>query len=1001
MDKHHKRKSSISILPSFCLSPLILLCPLFLALSSGAAEDVMDFDYFRNNWNVIGLKDYIHGSRITPNNELLLSGKTPVQIRLGRDRVALRREQGKLAMNGWMPIILVQADHGPIRYTVTYWATPLPDAKDWRKAFDWPTETENFLCWITVQAINTSDAPAEAFVELGPTSVSTVPKGFVEQQAETATDKKHTREYKWSWNLDPQKTARGVARYTYFPIDNPKTYDTEDAEVWLERTRVFWTNILTERTAQIEVPCRKAREALLAAHVCQMIANDHGEVHGGEDFYDAFYIRDGAYQVMELEEAGLHDTALNAVKLYLDRQRPDGRFESQAGQFDANGQAVWVLWQYYKMTADRAWLTQVYPNMRRAVDWTIKARRQAPADSPYAGVLPNAPADGEYLWAGKHHIVGYDFWNLRGVLCTADAARILGKTDEAAELLMEAALYREAIDAAWKKTELAHFPPSWEKAGTHWGNTETLWPTPIFDPDDPRVAALSDHVRKDFAGGFIEGTIQWHGHAAAIHPYMGAYTTMADLIRGNDEQVVKDFYWYLLHSTAAHAFPEGIYYEKRYAWSDTIPHVTGACNYAIMLRHMLVHEQGNELHLLKAVPDWWLDDGEEIRLERLPTHFGEMAMTVCGADQGVKIELDRPTRQTPTKIVLHLPTSRPLVGKLDGIEVVTRADQKKRWDFPTVVSLYKQHGVPAESPHPNTDWFKNAQIGVFMHFLPADAQELARVDDFDVDALAQQLEAVGANYFVLTLGQNSGFMNSPNPTYNRYTGYVPGERCSQRDLPLDVYRALSPKGIKLMLYLPCQVPYSDARAQKAFGLPPGEKNHDIDIAFAKKWADVIHDWSSRYGDKVAGWWFDGGYEWIGFNNDIARLYADAVKRANPNALVTFNPGVKLIRWTAAEDYTAGELAEPFEYVPTDRWVEGSRWHALTFLGASWGKRDTRYPTERWAQWVTKVLKKGGVITLDVGPNWNPDDGPIGTIGQPQMAQLREVRDAIDELRATK
>ena len=48
----------------------------------------------------------------------------------------------------------------------------------------------------------------------------------------------------------------------------------------------------------IEVPCRKATEALKAAHVCQMIANDRGEVHGGEGFYDVFYIRDGAYQVM-------------------------------------------------------------------------------------------------------------------------------------------------------------------------------------------------------------------------------------------------------------------------------------------------------------------------------------------------------------------------------------------------------------------------------------------------------------------------------------------------------------------------------------------------------------------------------------------------------------------------------------------------------------------------------------------------------------------------------
>ncbi|MCB1126269.1 MAG: discoidin domain-containing protein, partial [Verrucomicrobiae bacterium] len=241
---------------------------------------------------------------------------------------------------------------------------------------------------------------------------------------------------------------------------------------------------------------------------------------------------------------------------------------------------------------------------------------------------------------------------------------------------------------------LAHFPPSWEKAGTHWGNTETLWPTEILEREDPRVAALSRHVREDFHGGFIEGTIQWHGHAPAIHPYMGAYTTMTDLVRGKDEAVVRDFYWYLLHSTAAHAFPEGIYPERREAWSDTIPHVTGACNYAIMLRHMLVHEEGGELHLLKAVPDWWLEEGREISLDRLPTHFGVMALRVRGRAQGVEVTLAKPTRQSPKRVVLHLPTSRRLLTPRNGIDVVTRAQQTQRWDFPTVVAIHEKSDPP-------------------------------------------------------------------------------------------------------------------------------------------------------------------------------------------------------------------------------------------------------------------------------------------------------------------
>ena len=660
------------------LAVLLLALQPTCAPAATAAADV-PFDYFQNSWSVIGLKDYDHGTRITPANELLLAGKARLRLSCGSRLTPLSRKQTKTLLDGWLPIALLTTEEDGIRYEFTLWATPLPTVKDWKAAFDWPTEGDNYLNWIQVRATNLNPGPAEACVQLeseeGPAPMRTA----------------------WRKPLAPKQKAETAFRVPFAPVPNAAAFDKENPKVWLTRTANYWRRALAKGTL-VQVPCEKATQALRAAHVCQLIANDHGVLKGGEGFYDQFYIRDGAYQLLELEEGGLLDIARKAVEPFLAAQRPDGHFETQKHELDGNGQALWALWQFYKITGDREWLLRAYPQMRRAAEWTMNARRQTAPDSPFAGLLTNALADGEYLWDGKHHIVGYDFWNLRGVLCVADAARVLGEQADGLRFRREAEDYRKAIDAAWKRTGVPFFPPSWEKAGTHWGNTETLWPTELFAPEDARVGALLTEVREHHGGGFLEGTIRWTGFTNAIHPYMSSYSTMASLIRGEHDVFVQDFYWYLLHSTATHAFPEGIFFQRRFAWSDTIPHATGAANFAFLLRHALVHEQGDELHLLLGAPDEWLADGKEILVENAPTHFGPMSLRVRGRASGVDLKVEVPTRQPPRRIVVHLPRSRPVDKLRNGMEVDYRAQQARHWDFPTVVEAYRNLPAPPILP---------------------------------------------------------------------------------------------------------------------------------------------------------------------------------------------------------------------------------------------------------------------------------------------------------------
>ncbi len=294
----------------------------------------------------------------------------------------------------------------------------------------------------------------------------------------------------------------------------------------------------------------------------------------------------------------------------------------------------------------------------------------------------------------------------------------------------------------------------------------------------------------------------------------------------------------------------------------------------------------------------------------------------------------------------------------------------------------------------DTDWFSQAQLGTFMHYLP-NQQEFEYIPQFDVKALADQLADAGAAYLCFTLGQNIGFYNAPNPVYDSIVGVAAGERCSLRDLPMELGKALRERNIRLKLYLPCQTPNRDLQAVKAFGFPEEPLNGDRQILpkAAEKWAEAIAWWSVHYGELVSGWWFDGGYEWCGFNDATAALYSSAVKKGNPHSIATFNPGISLRRATAAEDYVAGEIRKPFELEIDERWLDDSQTHVLTFLGDEWGVAHCRHKDDEWIPWLRRCFRAGAVVTLDMRGNRDPKQGPVGLFDSDQIAQFKRLREA--------
>ncbi len=279
-----------------------------------------------------------------------------------------------------------------------------------------------------------------------------------------------------------------------------------------------------------------------------------------------------------------------------------------------------------------------------------------------------------------------------------------------------------------------------------------------------------------------------------------------------------------------------------------------------------------------------------------------------------------------------------------------------------------------EPMDPNTDWFQKAGYGVFVHYLAGlqnnreQIHSLSRetswdecVGEFDTERFAETMAEVGAGYVIFTVMQVRREMIAPNATFDRITGYQPGEACATRDLIEDLYQSLSRHSIPLMLYFTGDGPRADPQAAPAFGWQT-----PVRPEFVRKWTDVAREYSERYGDKVRGWWVDGCYPWIGYDDEKLALFAQALKAGNPESIVAFNRGVdpKVMSYTPHEDYTCGEQNRFFD-MPVSRWLDGEQWHLLAYMGTGWGHPGTQYTKRELAEYVFDVNQRGGVVSIDV------------------------------------
>jgi hypothetical protein len=275
-----------------------------------------------------------------------------------------------------------------------------------------------------------------------------------------------------------------------------------------------------------------------------------------------------------------------------------------------------------------------------------------------------------------------------------------------------------------------------------------------------------------------------------------------------------------------------------------------------------------------------------------------------------------------------------------------------------------------------TDWFLHARYGVFVHYLfglqngEDNPHSLGRhtswdecVKAFDVQRFAKQMHEAGAGYVIFTMMQRTRYIIAPNDTFDRITGYAPGEACATRDLVLDLYNALHKYRIPLMLYWTGDGPLDDPKAGAAMGF---RGSGPVSEQFVRNWASVVSEYGERYGDRVAGYWCDGCYRSIGYDDRRLAILASGLRAGSERRIIALNVGVeaRVHSYSRHEDFTTGEQ-NAFKDIPDARFVGGEQWHLLSFLGDNWAQPGTRLGKRQLVDYVAACNAKGGVVSIDV------------------------------------
>ncbi len=382
------------------------------------------------------------------------------------------------------------------------------------------------------------------------------------------------------------------------------------------------------------------------------------EVYPGPYTYRRFWFRDACLMINALLGLGLEQRSRQLISRFPGRQNRNGYFQSQEGEWDSNGQVLWLAERLFVLTG-RLPEKDLMSSLMKGARWIVEKRRTKNDGKRHDGLLP-AGFSAEHLGPNDHYYWD-DFWGVAGLRAAARLSDAIGDNPSSRLFFNTADQFEfrifESMKAApgYKKFGAIPASPYRRMDSGAVGSLVADYPLQITDPKDPRIMNTVEYLMRH---SFVD-----HGFfQEMIHSGINVYLTLdiaQTLLRSGDER-----FQLLMDKTAKLASPTG-------QWPEAVNPVTGggcmgdgqhgwaAAEWIMMMRSIFVREECRKLILGSGLLPEWLEKDGELRFGPTLVPGGYLSLRFVKAEDRLTLFLSGRRPAGHLECLVKVPGYRP------------------------------------------------------------------------------------------------------------------------------------------------------------------------------------------------------------------------------------------------------------------------------------------------------------------------------------------------------